>query len=42
MYGCLGINIFKRDGYDCQVNIPTVQNIVQNANARSMVFKKRK
>lgn len=34
------INIFKKDGYDCQVNIPTVQNIVQNANARSMVFKK--
>ena len=34
------INIFKKGGYDCQVNIPTVQNIVQNANARSMVFKK--
>ena len=34
------INIFKKEGYDCQISIPTVQNIVQNADARSMLFKK--
>lgn len=34
------INIFKKEGYDCHVSIPTVQNIVQSADARSMVFKK--
>ena len=36
------INIFKKNGYDCKVNIPTTQNKVQNADARSMVFKKNK
>ncbi len=34
------INIFKKNSYTCIVNICTVQGRVQNADARSMVFKK--